>query len=556
MLAILSSPDCSSSLVLSILTALDAIADRLPLQSQDSPRDNQLAELLCSKEHVGCLARVISQTSTSQMVQFSITLAAGLVAKLGTEESQKATLADAGVLDALASKVASFVVSQGFVLPGAEQNLYEPGVLPAIPLPAPPNAQLAPILRATAVVIEYSKWRGEHFLSSPWITSVFPKQLPEFSPSDIKKAPWGSTYLSGSAVPRLSATSPIDQILPALPLSRARVSTNFPPLAPHGLYGKHGHGPLSSYLEMAPSEEDESPLVPWLLCVVRAEMGMTRLMAARLVTVLFQLGFAKRHRIAMFGYILIPMLLRTLDKDCDPTAESDPESDSLIPVVLRIREEAPAILASLVMDTQELQKHAVDGGAITKLSQLLKETYNPFQENTKAMWHPEDVRPGFRSPGQPELRLGPPGYSPMVNHIMRYREGILRALAAVATFKDEYRKAICEHGVVPYIIDSLKPRPSEQPEVIARSKNTVADGNPIPTLLAACGAARSLTRSVSVLRTSLIDAGVTKPLFELIKHPDVEVQIAATSVICNLALDFSPMKEVFPSLFLLSHLSF
>jgi armadillo repeat-containing protein 8 len=127
---------------------------------------------------------------------------------------------------------------------------------------------------------------------------------------------------------------------------------------------------------------------------------------------------------------------------------------------------------------------------------------------------------------------------------MRYREGILKALAALAPFKDEYRKAICDNGVVPYIIDSLKPRPSEQPEDLSKSKNTVADGNPIPTLLAACGAARTLTRSVTALRTSLIDAGVTLPLVELIKHRDIEVQIAATSVICNLVLDFSPMREV------------
>jgi hypothetical protein len=127
---------------------------------------------------------------------------------------------------------------------------------------------------------------------------------------------------------------------------------------------------------------------------------------------------------------------------------------------------------------------------------------------------------------------------------MRYRENILKALAALVPFKDEYRKAICEHGVVPYIIDALKPRPSDAPADAAMPRNTAEDGNPIPTILAACGTARMLTRSVSVLRTSLIDAGVAKPLFALLRHSDLEVQIAATAAICNLALDFSPMKEV------------
>jgi hypothetical protein len=127
---------------------------------------------------------------------------------------------------------------------------------------------------------------------------------------------------------------------------------------------------------------------------------------------------------------------------------------------------------------------------------------------------------------------------------MRYRENILKALAALVPFKDEYRKAICEHGVVPYIIDALKPRPSDALADAAMPRNTAEDGNPIPTILAACGTARMLTRSVSVLRTSLIDAGVAKPLFALLRHSDLEVQIAATAAICNLALDFSPMKEV------------
>jgi hypothetical protein len=127
---------------------------------------------------------------------------------------------------------------------------------------------------------------------------------------------------------------------------------------------------------------------------------------------------------------------------------------------------------------------------------------------------------------------------------MRYRENILKALAALVPFKDEYRKAICEQGVVPYIIDALKPRPTDAPADASMPKNTAEDGNPIPTILAACGTARMLTRSVSVLRTSLIDAGVAEPLFALIRHSDIEIQIAATATISNLALDFSPMREV------------
>ncbi|KAL1967310.1 hypothetical protein VTN77DRAFT_3356 [Rasamsonia byssochlamydoides] len=543
MLSILSSPGCPQWLALPILKTLNTIADRFPLQSRDWPQDNQLAEIVFAKEHIGCFAHIISQTSSSQTTQSCITLAAGLIAKLCTEETHKAALAEAGVLDALAVKVASFVVARGFVLPGAENHLNEPGVLPAIPPPAPPGARLAPILRAVAVIIEHSKTRAEYFLSSPGIVTVFPKQLPEFSPADIKKAPWGSTYLSGFAVPRPISANPIDSILPAVPPVQTKASSNFPPLVPHGAYGKRGQLRNTSYLESTASDEEENAIIPWLLHVVRAESGMARLMAARLVTVLFRLGLAKEHRISMLSYLLIPVLLRMFDKDYDMKDESDPECDGLIPTILRLKEEAPSILATLVMDMDELQKAAVEGGAIKKLSQLLKETYNPLQENAKSMWHAESRQTTSQAEASPELRLGPPGYLPIVCHIMRYREGILKALAALSPSKDEYRKSICDNGVVPYIIDSLKPRPSPPPEDTTTAKNTAADGNPTPTILAACGAARSLTRSVSILRTSLIDAGVATPLFGLIKHPDIEVQIAATAVISNLALDFSPMKE-------------
>jgi hypothetical protein len=52
-----------------------------------------------------------------------------------------------------------------------------------------------------------------------------------------------------------------------------------------------------------------------------------------------------------------------------------------------------------------------------------------------------------------------------------------------------------------------------------------------------------MSRSVSVLRTSLIDGGIAKPLIALLDHPSLDVQVAATDVCCNLLPDFSPMRE-------------
>ncbi|KAL4918896.1 armadillo-type protein [Aspergillus aurantiobrunneus] len=553
LLSIMSSSDCPPSFVLPILRILNSVADRLPLQTQQQwPKDTRLADLLFSTEHIGCLARILGQDYSTHSHLASIELVAGLIGKLCTEDTHKAVLADGGVLDALAIKVASFVVAQGFVLPGAEHHLEDPGALGSLPSPAPRGAKLGPILRAITIIIEQSKWRAEHFLSSPGIVTVFPRQIPEFAPSDIKKGPWGSTYLSGTAVPRHLGGTPLEYLLPAVPLSHTRPSAataNFPPLGQYGQHRRQSHSlshsfptPLSSF-DAPSSEDDENPVVPWLLYLVRAENGMTRLMAARFVTVLCRLGLTKKYRVSMLCYLLIPILLRTLDKDYD-ASDDGVQYGGLIPSTKRVKEEAPGVLAALVIDDQELQKHAVEGDAIKRLSQLLKETYNPFHEPSRSMWH-VDGEATIESPDTvpADHRLGPPGYSPLRCHIMRYRENILKALAALVPLKDEYRKAVCENGVVPYIIDSLKPFSSHLPAELSNPGNTAVDGNPTPTLLAACGAARMLTRSVSVLRTSLIDAGVSDPLFVLIRHPDIEVQIAATAVICNLALDFSPMKE-------------
>jgi hypothetical protein len=520
------------------------------LQSQEQwPRDTQFADLVFTSANINFLRRTLSQDYKSLRSQAAIELAAALIGKLCTEETHKTALAESGVLDALALKIASFVVAKGFVLPGAEDHLQEPGALEDLPLPAPPSAQLAPILRAVAVIIEQSKWRAEHFLSSPGIVTVFPKQVPGFAASDIKKGPWGSTYLSGSAVPRHLGANPMEQLLPSVPLPHTKSSAssaNFPPLGHGGSQRRHSHSfpPPFSLADTPVPEDDENSIVPWLLCILRSESGMVRLMAARLVTVLFRLGLAKKQRVPMFSYLLIPILIRMLDKDFRLADEDGANYDGLITSTQRLKEEAPAVLANLVMDDQELQRHAVEGSALKRLSQLLKETYNPVSESSRPMWHAEDAPARDIEILSPECRLGPSGYSPTLCHIMRYRENILKALAALVPFKDEYRKAICEHGVVPYIIDALKPRPSDALADASMPRNTAEDGNPIPTILAACGTARMLTRSVSVLRTSLIDAGVAEPLFALLRHSDTEVQIAATAAICNLALDFSPMKEV------------
>ena len=542
-------------MTLAILKTLIIISDRLPPSvPSEWAQDKQLANLLYSKEHIHCLGRIIGHSAPSLTIQQSVFLAINLICKTCSEEREKKALVEAGVLDILATKLATFIVAQGFVLPGAVVP-QESGVVAALPAPAPTRARLGPNLQAIALLVEQSKPHAEQFLCSPAILAVFPKAQTQFSPNDVRKTPWGtSTYLSGAAVPKHATSNPIDNFLPVVPITSAKLSadqSNFPPLGSIPSVSKKQSAFLSTSFGVGESasrsntnEEEESPMIAWLILTVRAESGMTRLMAAKLLIALFRLGLARRGRAAMFCMLLVPLLVKMLDKDDDSTELDEHSSGDVLSMNLRIREQTPGVLASLVMDSPKLQKAAVEANAIKKLSQHLKETFDPLPGHKLGLWFPEKTLGSPRNLKEPEKILGEEAPTPMARHFMRYREGLLQALAAIAPFDDDYRKAICDQGVVPYIIDSLRPY-NAAPQVRDRGDKmpSMIPGNPGPTLLAACGIARALTRSVSVLRTNLIDAGVAQPLFGLLKNQDTEVQIAASAVVINLAMSFSPMKE-------------
>lgn len=478
-------------------------------------------------EHLNTVASILTQVATTPDEQKMINLTASLVSNLVVSEQHKNQIAEGGVLDALATQVASIVVRDGYVLPGAENHLLEAG-LSSFPSPAFEQARLAPLLRAISIVVDQSAARANHFVTSPSLLAVFPRRV-FGSAGDETPETYSSSVSRGFGKTRKLIPNPIDELLPQVPIVTSASINGSSFLSSHGqlLYTRSGQPYRPAGLFSGANENsecnDESPLVSWLLLLSRRDMSDTddTLMTAKLVTILFRLGLAKKDRLYQFGFILIPQLVAGLDK-----SRADP----------------PAILAGLVMDSTELQKLAVDAGAIKKLAQLLKETYSPVVNKTRPIWNPEKKSDDETMAESDEMKLGPPEILPVVQHLMRFRESVLRALAALAPIKDEYRKAICENGAVPYIIDSLKPTAKSVES--SNSEAGIIPGNPVPTLLAACGAARALTRSVSALRTNLIDAGVATPLFELLTNPDLEVQIAATTVFCNLAMDFSPMREV------------
>ncbi|KAH8820459.1 armadillo-type protein [Xylogone sp. PMI_703] len=576
--------------VLAALRALSNLADSLALASSTHPLNtNSLADTVFIRQHLQSLCHILSQTSYSSTVQSQINTAASLIGKLCREERHQQGLANSGVLDALASRLASFVVAEGLVIPGADILAQKDGLQEYFPAPAPKSANLAAILQAIAVIIEDSKLRASQLLYSPPILAIFPLSLPdELIPLYGTRSTWNS-FNSASVSSRQSQLNAVDFLLPLIPLHQLKNSTvqatAFPPL---GSSGSREHLPLNSRsgannsdTSIIPSwgsplgfevstkphasslpdtEEPESPLISYLIYIIRSRAGIERLMAASVLTILYRAGLTHKSRDTAITLLVVPLLVHILDDDLgsQSTTRDNYDDTEATAIDWTIKERAPAILAMLITDSEYLQKAAFEANAVSKLSKMLKVSYDPVPEAANLQsWSPqgddESEPMGLKQPSQPDSR----GQSPLLLHKICVRESTLKAIAALVPFQDEYRKAVVEQGVIPYIVESMsasprKPTPklgerTEKELNGSRDQDTKTAGygvNPVSVMVAACGAIRALSRSVSILRTTLIDNGVAMPVFRLLRHPDIEVQIAATATVCNLVTDVSPMREV------------
>ena len=536
-------------LVLAALRALNSAADASLLEQPHADSDDDsFLHLLYSDHHLASLVSILGQTSSALITQQQVSLAAALITKTCREESQRTLLAQSGILEALSNKLASFVVATGYSINALNGLDPLPGCSIA---PATNKSRLAPILQAIGTIISKSKQRTKQFVSSAAFSEIFQR----VDDSRDTSTPSRSIPLNGFHGYQHGANGHLPSLSSSPHRDAPMHTLGFPPL---GVLGTSRGNDRSSRgfgtpLESIPVENsygkdgNELPLFVWLVHVVRAETAVTRLMASWVLTILYRMGLVGHRSEARLAALLIPLLVRMLDKDYDINQDTPASYDESVlhSAGSLIVQQAPAVLSMLVEDNFKLQQAAVDAGAIKKLSLLLKQSYDPLPaSNNCSLWSPtpsemDDITSHNAASGS---RLGESGFSPQAYHVIRMRESVLIALAAMATAKDDYRKSIIDNGVVPFVIESLKPYSKPLPGSAEAGNSTT--GNPTPVLLAACGAARALSRSVNTLRTSLIDAGLAGPLFILLRHPDIEVQVAATAVVCNLLLEFSPMREV------------
>jgi hypothetical protein len=560
LLEAISPNETPSKLLVATLRTLNQITDAISQEkpwtdTSDGPLRSSLSifvyEQIYTKAVIESLAEILAQTSSSSAVHQQISWTAKLIITTCREEDQRKLLLDAGILDLLATKLAA-IAAVDEQSRRVEQKSAVGEELPLVYLPD--------ILEAISAIIRDSHFNTARFLYSQPIQQLF---------GWPKSSTAGQQYEGYSTS---SQTTSWDKLIPRLQTMQSKSDSYTKSWPALGSYttaaGSDSYARLPSVENIQPNssrtiitDESENPLFIWLMFVARRGEGRERLAACWLLALLKKFGEkwamndpSKTTRERHFSYLIIPLVVKMI-QDANPTSDQIKKNASLSPQQKEenkfVLERSPLVLAELVTNNKALQNAAVDAKILPVLVQILKKSFDPVITLSKPLWQPRPASPQAREPivDPASSALGRSGLSPEVIHAFKYRESALLALAAMADSQDGLRKLIIEIGAATHIIDSLVPYSEGSSDTsssthVASRSTAVKDGNPVPVLIAACKVTRSLSRSISVLRTSLIDHGIAQPSFDLLTHPNVKVQVAATEVITNLVLEVSPMRTV------------
>lgn len=169
---------------------------------------------------------------------------------------------------------------------------------------------------------------------------------------------------------------------------------------------------------------------------------------------------------------------------------------------IEIQIPASFILANILSDATDLEDHACKSGILNKLYEIFQTClqYEKDEYNVEG--------------------------SKLSENNIRLQEGILMIVAALALHLDELRTLIVDAQLLKAIAVSLQHK---------------AKG--IRGSAAQC--IRALSRSVGVLRTSLVDSGVELTLLHIISNDeeDERNKVIALMALANLVCGFSPLKQ-------------
>ncbi|KAI5291221.1 hypothetical protein KEM54_005815 [Ascosphaera aggregata] len=617
-----------------VLETLTSIVDNLPLDYERVwPAGKELAAVAFSQPYVAYLVDVLnchprkSQRAGSKKLKDTTStrcfkLAANFISRTCIDDHSKIMLGCSGAVNALSYKIASFIVAQGLVLPGAERFAREAGALGSLPLPTYEDSSvLTAALSAISVIIGGSKGRAEHFLSSPALVTVFPQQacktalqtqskrLGKSSTSKSATAPawgrsaWTPTQNRGGSWD-CRYPNPVDALLPPFKLDEPSDSS-FPSLtsaaemqASLNFNKEEFEGPTKGSTKEV---KEESPFISWLIYMIytgaatSTESGIggckeLRVAASTLLVELFDLKLVKVMRVPYLTVLVIPILLKIVEggfqkpKTRQEMKSSSDEEGEVSWKKSKVKIAATVVLARLIKsirDRKETQTFANnESNVVASVVKGLQRTFTPGKETNRPIWSPHkrntssDTSPTSKAdrPTNCPTSLGPPDLSKHVISQLQAREKYLLALTNLAVYNEDVRASLAERGTLNCVLNSMKARELEDqprernqegqqegqpqggqtddtPPTPAASNDEEStrqlpeiEQNSIAVIQAACMAARALCRSPKLMRTNLKEAEMSKPAIKLLAHPDVDIKLAATAVLCNLTLDFSPMK--------------
>lgn len=565
-----------TQIIAAALKSLTTIADAALLASPSSNFSVEaIADHVFIPQHIESLSTILASSSAPGVILPILKqnhLAMGIISRLCCEERHQQALAAGGVLDLLATQLASIAVRDGFVVPGAKEAASKDKISGAFPAAAKKGVKIGPVLETISAIIGDSKYRATRLVNSPSILAVFPAIEARHFPQNGIGRSQDTDNSSGVELFRPKWLTAMEYLLPAvvIPQTRSGTATPFshsdsaesrtsrkskPGVMTETLVRFHVPGHNGAY----PASDIESPIIPWLVYLVRSLDERERLAALSVLASLFRAGLcmtiARETTLAM---LVVPVLIHSIeknDKESKEVNEVEGIDDPKTATRHFVLEQAPVVLARLITDCEFLQKAAFDCDAVKVLTRLLKSTYRPLPQLQPQYWSPHTDEGMEMEATSPTYRLGDSGVHPVMAHRIRTREAALKAIGAIAACKEDYRKALVLEDFVPYMVESLsefpgkprqpKDRKDKAPAEPARDSPDPDYGtNPVGVLVAACFVARMLSRSVHTSRTALIDHNIAAPILNAMKHSDVNLQIAATATVTNLVVSVSPSKEV------------
>ncbi|KAL5615282.1 hypothetical protein BROUX41_005333 [Berkeleyomyces rouxiae] len=541
-------------IVLASLRALVAIADTMRFASNTCALTNAtLSDAIFRYVHLESLRLLLLMKSTEAPHDYTQAgMVAMLLGRLTMDNKRRVHIAKSGILDALATRLASFAVAEDMAVPGAQEACRQYGIEAYYPAPEH-RIKPAVILEAISNVIGNSKYLACMLIYSPAILAAFPMISCTLTPNATRY--WSnSTSTPSRDIETLGA---MDYALPPLTVTQKNTDADaarrvtFIPASFDGL--AESENKFRSSVEV----EQESPLVPFLILLCRTcEDALDRLMAIAVLAALFKAGCGtKTSREASIALLVIPVLMEIIRQYRQLTRSSSaPYVDSETAAAWYIAETAPLVLGRLIRDSETLQKAVIDGKGIELLAHLLGAAYNPCPKATVRRWSPNPNNESILDGVALSCRLGERGQLPLMTHNIKMRENTIKAIACLAASKEEYRVSFSEqHPVVSYISESLhlfprKPRSKDKDRCNDKSDSKRGvyyeeyGTNSVAVIEAACHAVRVLSRSPKILRTALIDHAVHDPIYDLLQSENLNLVIAASAAMCNLVLEVSPLR--------------